>query len=287
LEWWQAVVLGLVEGVTEYLPVSSTGHLILTSALLGLARPDRAAALAAFEIVIQGGAILAVLGLYWRRVVQMGAGVLGRDPRGRRLLVNLVVGFLPAGLLGPLLDGAIERHLFAAGPVLAALLVGGAWMIWLDRRHAPESGAGLEDLDWRHALGIGLLQCAAMWPGTSRSMMTIAGGMILGLRAADAAEFSFLLGLPTLGGACAFKLAKNLLEAAHTGTPNLFEQLGPAPVALGLAVAALSAALAVRWLVAFLRRQGLAPFGWYRIALAVILGAALLGGVVELRGGGS
>ena len=278
------MVLGLVEGITEYLPVSSTGHLILTSALLGLDAPHHQAALAAFEIVIQGGAILAVVGLYWRRVLQMWAGVLGRDRIGLQLLANLVVAFLPAGLLGPLLDGPIERHLFAAGPVLAALLLGGVWMIWLDRRHQPDVGGPLDGLGWRKALGIGLFQCAAMWPGTSRSMMTIAGGMILGLRASQAAEFSFLLGLPTLGGACLFKLAKNLLTASRAGTPNLFEQLGAAPVALGLAVAALSAALAVRWLVGFLGRRGLAPFGWYRIALALLLGAALLSGALELPG---
>ncbi|MFI5320107.1 MAG: undecaprenyl-diphosphate phosphatase [Myxococcota bacterium] len=284
LEWWQAVVLGVVEGVTEYLPVSSTGHLILTSSLLGLDRPDRAGALAAFEVVVQGGAILAVLGLYWRRVLQMGAGLIGHDPGGRRLLVNLAVGFLPAAVLGPLLDDPIERHLFAAGPVLAALVVGGVWMIWLDRRRAPEVGAPLEALGWRQALSIGLFQCAALWPGTSRSMMAIAGGTILGLRASDAAEFSFLLGLPTLGGACAFKLVKNLLAAERTGTPNLFEQLGAAPVAIGIVVAALSAAFAVRWLVAFLKRHGLAPFGWYRIALALLFGALLLSGVVELPG---
>jgi undecaprenyl-diphosphatase len=285
LEWWQAVVLGLVEGVTEYLPVSSTGHLILASSLLGLDHPDRAASLAAFEVVIQGGAIMAVLGLYWRRVLQMGAGLLGRDPGGLSLLGNLVAGFLPAAVLGPLLDEPIERHLFSAMPVLAALLVGGVWMIWLDRRRAPEAGAPLEELGWRQALAIGLFQCAALWPGTSRSMMAIAGGTILGLRASDAAEFSFLLGVPTLGGACALKLVKNLLAAERTGAPNLFEQLGPAPVVLGLAVATVSAALAVRWLVAFLKRHGLAPFGWYRIALALLFGAALLGGLVALPGG--
>jgi undecaprenyl-diphosphatase len=282
LDWWHAVVLGLVEGITEYLPISSTGHLILTSSLLGLHTPEQGAAVAAFEIVIQGGAILAVLGLYWRRVLQMGAGALGRDPLGRRLLGNLALAFLPAGLLGPLLDDPIEEHLFHAAPVLAALFLGGVWMIWLDRRRAPAAGAPLDALGWRQALGIGLFQCAAMWPGTSRSMMTIAGGVLLGLRARDAAEFSFLLGVPTLGGACAYKLAKNLLAASSAGTPNLFEQLGAAPVALGIAVAALSAAVAVRWLVAFLQRHGLAPFGWYRIALALVLGGALWSGALEL-----
>jgi undecaprenyl-diphosphatase len=282
MEWWQAALLGLVEGITEFLPVSSTGHLILTSALLGLHTPEQAEAVAAFEIVIQGGAILAVLGLYWRRVVQMGAGALGRDAAGLRLLANLALAFLPAAVLGPLLDDTIEAHLFHATPVLAALFAGGVWMIWLDRRRTPEAGASLDALGWRQALGIGLFQCAAMWPGTSRSMMTIAGGVLLGLRARDAAEFSFLLGVPTLGGACLYKLAKNLLAAQEAGTANLFEQLGPASVALGIAVAALSAAAAVRWLIAFLQRHGLAPFGWYRIALALALGAALWSGALQL-----
>jgi undecaprenyl-diphosphatase len=284
VEWWHAVVLGLVEGITEYLPISSTGHLILTSSLLGLTTPASRASVATFEIAIQGGAILAVLGLYWQRVVQMARGLAGRDAAGRRLFGQIALAFLPAAVFGFLLDDFIDEHLFHAVPVLAALFLGGVWMIWLDRRHAPGSGAALESLDWRRALGIGLFQCAAMWPGTSRSMMTIAGGILLGLRARDAAEFSFLLGVPTLGAACGYKLLKNLLASAHGGAPNLFEQLGVAPVALGFAVAAISAALAVRWLVGFLQRRGLAPFGWYRVALSVVLAALAFTGLVSLDG---
>lgn len=278
MEWWQAVVLGLVEGITEYLPISSTGHLILTSTLLGLRTPENAEALAAFEIAIQGGAILAVLGLYRHRVPQAWNGLRGRDPVGRRLLVNLALAFLPAALLGPLLDDAIEAHLFRAPPVLAALLLGGIWMIWLGRR-GPAGARGVDDMDARTALLIGLFQCVAMWPGTSRSMMTIAGGVLLGLRPREAAEFSFLLGVPTLGAACAYKLARNLLGDG----PNLFEQLGVAPVAIGFAVAALAAVVAVRWLVGFLGRHGLAPFGWYRIALAIVLGFLFWSGAIALQ----
>jgi undecaprenyl-diphosphatase len=279
MEWWQAVVLGLVEGITEYLPISSTGHLILASSLLGLRTPENAEALATFEIAIQGGAILAVLGLYRHRVPQTWSGLRGRDPVGRRLLVNLVLAFLPAALLGPLLDDRIESHLFHATPVLAALFLGGLWMIWLGRR-GPSGERTIESMDARMALLIGLFQCVAMWPGTSRSMMTIAGGVLLGLRPRDAAEFSFLLGVPTLGAACAYKLTGNLLGDG----PNLFEQLGAAPVAIGFAVAAVSAAFAVRWLVGFLGRHGLAPFGWYRLALATALGALAFGGHVDLGG---
>jgi undecaprenyl-diphosphatase len=282
MEWWQAALLGLVEGITEYLPISSTGHLILTSSLLGLDQPDQKAAIHSFEIVIQGGAILAVLGLYAQRVAQMVRGLFGRDPAGLRLLLHIALAFVPAALLGPLLDDAIEEHLFHPVPVLAALFAGGLWMIWLDRARTPAQGAGLESLTARSVLAIGLFQCAAMWPGTSRSMMTIAGGVLLGLRAGSAAEFSFLIGVPTLGAACGYKLLKNLLESAHTGTPNLFEVLGVGACAIGFGVAALSAALAVRWLVGFLERHGLSPFGWYRIALSVVLGGLLFSGAVAL-----
>jgi undecaprenyl-diphosphatase len=285
MESWQAALLGLVEGITEYLPVSSTGHLILAVALLGLDAPEYAEAVDAFIIVIQGGAIAAVAGLYRQRVAAMLRGLLGRDAAGRRLLVNLAVAFAPAALLGPLLDDAIEAHLFRPAPVLAALFLGGVWMIWLDRRTARSASPpalALDALGWRQALAIGLFQCAAMWPGTSRSMVTIAGGVMLGLRPRDAAEFSFLLGLPTLGAACLYKLAGNLAAAARDGGPNLFEALGPGAVALGFAVAALSAALAVRWLVAFLNRHGLAAFGWYRIALAGVLALLLWSGALEL-----
>ncbi len=284
MEWWHAVVLGLVEGITEYLPISSTGHLILTSSLLGLTTPASRESVATFEIAIQGGAILAVLGLYWQRVVQMARGIAGRDAAGRRLFGHIALAFLPAAVFGFLLDDFIEEHLFHAIPVLAALFLGGVWMIWLDRSHEPERGGAIDSIEWRRALAIGLFQCAAMWPGTSRSMMTIAGGILLGLRARDAAEFSFLLGVPTLGAACAYKLLKNFMTSAQSGAPNLFEQLGVASVAIGFAVAAISAALAVRWLVGFLQHHGLAPFGWYRVALSVVLAALAFSGVVSLEG---
>lgn len=289
-----AIVLGLVEGITEYLPISSTGHLIIASNLLGLTKDEASKrAVDAFNIVIQGGAILAVMGLYFPRVLMMIRGLLGKDRSGLRLLTNLVIAFLPAAILGPLLDDMIERHLFSPVPVLAALLLGGVWMIWLGRRAAKRKGGAataeqdaaaltIDTMTWRHALAIGLFQCVAMWPGTSRSMMTIAGGTMLGLKPKEAAEFSFLLGLPTLGAACVYKLTKNLKQAHDTGTPNLFEQLGAVNTALGLIVAAVSAALAIRWLVGFLTRHGLSAFGWYRVGLAVALGALAAAGIVNI-----
>lgn len=285
----QAIILGLVEGVTEFLPVSSTGHLILASSLLGLHEDEASKrAVDAFNIVIQGGAILAVAGLYFPRIVQMLRGLIGKDAAGLRLLLNLVVAFIPAAALGLLLDDLIEAHLFHPIPVLAALALGGVWMIALHKR-SRRLAAGdeapaltIETMTARHALLIGLMQCVAMWPGTSRSMMTIAGGTMLGLRPKEAAEFSFLLGLPTLGAACLYKLAKNLYESNKVGEPNLFEALGGLNVALGVVVAMVSAAIAVKWLVSFLTRHGLGAFGWYRIALAVILGGLMALGVVQI-----
>ena len=279
-----AIILGLVEGLTEYIPVSSTGHLIIVSSLLGLDRdPETSSAVAAFNIVVQGGAILAVLGIFWPRVTSMIRGLLGRDQIGLRLVRNLFIAFLPAAVFGVLLDELIESALFHPWPVIAALALGGILLIimrrWQNaiyaRADAPEKEGGfieLDELSWQKALVIGLLQCVAMWPGTSRSMMTIVGGMFMGLRPRQAAEFSFLLGLPTLGGACVYKLMKNGSEIAS---------LGWAPVLVGIIVATIAAAFAVKWLVNYLASHGLAAFGWYRIGLAILLAVLSLAGVVQ------
>ncbi|MEO1007889.1 MAG: undecaprenyl-diphosphate phosphatase [Planctomycetota bacterium] len=285
MDLWQAIVLGLVEGITEYLPVSSTGHLILASGLMGLDTPENKSAVDAFNIVIQGGAILAVLGLYRERVWQMLRGLLGRDRAGLRLAINILIAFLPAVALGLLFEELIDRYLFHATPVLIALAIGGVYMIVLDRklvapRRKADAGRTIEELTPLRALVIGLMQCVAMVPGTSRSMMTITGGVVVGLKPKDAAEFSFLLGLPTLGGACVYKLAKDL----RGDESSMLEQLGWVNLAAGIAVATVSAALAVKWLVGFLNTHGLAVFGWYRIALAGALLAAVLGGLVQIGG---
>ncbi len=275
----QALILGLVEGVTEFLPISSTGHLILAQWLLGL---EGNQAVNDFNIIVQGGAILAVLGLYWSSVVRMVRGLLGRDAGGRRLALNTCIAFLPAACIGVVLDNWIEAHLFHPGPVIGALVAGGIVLIligpWqrrllhLDRETAGGSWTELENLTWKQAFVIGLLQCLAMWPGTSRSMVTIVGGMLVGLKPKHAAEFSFILGLPTLGGACVYKLAKHM----RGGFPQFVDQLGgPLVMLLGLAIACISAAIAIRWLVAFLNRHGLSVFGWYRIALGGILAIAI------------
>lgn len=299
MNWWQAAILGLVEGITEYLPISSTGHLVIASGLLGLQDVDDAArreAVKSFEIVIQGGAILAVIGLYWPRFLQMTLGILGRDPAGRRLLINLLIAFVPFMVVAKLAHEWVKTHLMHTGPVAAALVVGGIYMIvfeaWISRRDAArqERGevverGGLESLTPAKAALIGLMQCVALIPGTSRSMMTITGGILGGLRPAAAAEFSFLLGLPTLTAATAYSLYKNLAEAKPTadGTSgDMFTQLGAGPIAVGMLVAAVSAAVAVKWLVAFLNTHGLTAFGWYRIVLGVCLLGLALGGIITV-----
>ncbi len=281
-----AIILGLVEGITEYLPVSSTGHLIIAAWLLGLSEdPARKPSIDAFNIIIQGGAILAVLGLYWSRVRAMLRGLVGRDAAGRALFLKLVIAFLPAAILGLLLDDLIEERLFRPVPVLIALGGGGLlllvlapWIRTLTAREANERD-DFSNLPYRAALAIGFMQAIAMWPGTSRSMVTILGGILFGLSPRRAAEFSFLLGLPTLGGACVYKLLK-----AGKDDPSAFLASlgGPVPVAVGILVAALSAALAVKWLVGYLSRGGFAAFGWWRVAIAALLGAAIFSGQMKL-----
>lgn len=291
LEIWQAVVLGVVEGITEYLPISSTGHLILASAFMGLGvTPEQQRAVDDFNIVIQGGAIAAVVGLYWPSLLRMGRGLLGRDEAGLRLLFNLFLAFLPAAAIGLILKDPIEYFLFRPVPVLLALGLGGIYMMIADLRaqgrlglpHKSGCEPGMFDLKPAQALFIGFLQCIAMWPGISRSMMTITGGIWCGMRPRQAAEFSFLLGLPTLLAATLYKLAKNLHHANTNGTPHMFEQLGYLPCLVGIVVAAASAAVAVRWLVSFLNRHGLTPFGWYRLALCFVVAGMVFSGKVKI-----
>lgn len=293
----QAAVLGLVEGITEYLPVSSTGHLIIASDLMKLGQtPESARAIDSFNIVIQGGAILAVAGLYFPRFVAMLAGLIGKNAAGLRLFINLIIAFMPAAIVGLLVHDWIEERLMSTGPVAAALIVGGVFMIVVDRmvigprRRAQAQGVAdasvigmeLDQLRPAQALGIGLMQLFALVPGTSRSMMTIVGGVMVGLRPAAAAEFSFLLGMPTLLAATMLALFKDLKHARDMGGQNLFEVLGVLPVVVGIVVAAVSAAIAVKWLVGFLNRHGLAPFGVYRIAIGALLVALAAMGLVTV-----
>jgi undecaprenyl-diphosphatase len=262
----EALILGLIEGITEYLPVSSTGHLLIAQRLMGI--PDDASA-NAFAIAIQAGAIVAVLGIYRKRATQMVLGLTGRDAAGLHLVLCLVVAFIPAAVIGGLFDDDIERLLFGVKPIIAAWVVGAFVILalsrWTDRHR---EGLGLEDLTWRMALIIGLLQCLAMWPGTSRSLVTILGGLAVGLSLAAAVEFAFLLGVITLGAATAYTALKH--------GDVLLASYGPAVLIAGFGMAWLSAALAVKWMVAWLNRRGLAIFAWWRLAAAALAAVILL-----------
>ncbi|MFM8981243.1 MAG: undecaprenyl-diphosphate phosphatase [Planctomycetia bacterium] len=280
LEVWQALVLGVVEGLTEFLPVSSTGHLLLAQRALGLPSSQ---AMADFVVLVQPGAILAVLGIYRARLVQLLAGALGRDRAGLRLLGQLLLAFLPAAALGLFAERAIERHLYGLWPITAAWALGGVALLALARlpqaQPVPEGAAGLpgrralHELGWRGALVVGAFQCAALLPGTSRSLATLVGGLVAGLSLAAAVEFSFLLGVLTLAAAAGWKCLSR--------GPAMWEGIGLPALAVGVLAAALSAALSVAFLLAWVRRHGLGAFGIYRLLLAVAVAALLLAGVLH------
>ena len=289
-----AVVLGLVEGITEFLPISSSGHLIIANHLLGLESEkqltDRAGSplwhkvptkekpegvpltvkLAAdtYTVIIQVGAIAAVLLLYWRQVLAMLVGLLGRSSSGFRLLRNVVLATIPVVVIGLPSHGFIDRHLFSVWTVIGAQVFGALVMLWAERWRRANSGIGFSkgdpsDLTPQKSVGGGFAQCLALWPGMSRSMVTIVGGYLSGLNPAKAAEFSFLIGLPTLAGAAG-------LKAVQSG-PAMIEVFGWGNMLLGCLVAAISALIAVKFLVHFLTRHGLALFAYYRLLLAVVL----------------
>lgn len=286
-----AVVLGVVEGFTEYLPVSSTGHLILANAFLKLENEEPLLdangeviydqnfepytlkrAVDAYAIIIQFGAILAVVFLYWSYILKIMFGLLGRNPEGLRLARNLIVAFLPAVIVGLSIHKTIEANLFGVGPVIIALAVGAVLMLIVQKLYGRRSRSTsyfprMEDMTVKQSLIVGILQCVAMWPGTSRSMMTILGGYIAGLKPADAAKFSFLLGLITLSAASGFKVYSDggaILKGISTG-----------PLVLGVAVSFVCAAVSIKWMVGFLSKHGLAPFAWYRLIIAGVLSAML------------
>ncbi len=281
MEWWQAIVLGLVEGLTEYLPVSSTGHVILAQRAMGIEHDPAANA---YAICIQAGAILAVLGLYRRRVKQVARGSLGamglirEDAEGVRLGRNIIAAFIPAAIIGLLLDRWIEETLFGLWPIVAAWFVGGVAILltaWWRKRQMSEAvvGVALDAMTWRMALIVGLIQCFAMWPGVSRSLVTIVGGVLVGLSLVAAVEFSFLLGVLTLLAATVYK--------AQTAGPEMYREYGVWPMVIGSVAAWLSAVVAVRWMVAYLKRHGLRVFGYYRIALAVVVACLIWMGVMS------
>lgn len=267
MDIWQALILGLVEGLTEYLPVSSTGHLLIAQRFMGI---EAGKASNAYAIAIQAGAILAVLGLYRSRVSQMALGLLGRDHVGLKLGVALVAAFLPAAILGVALDDVIERFLFGPWPVVAAWAAGGVLLLAIGAHLRGRGGKDLECLTWRMAVVVGLAQCVAMWPGVSRSLATILGGLAAGLALPAAVEFSFLLGVITLTAATAYK-------AVQSGG-EMLAAYGPVTLAVGCVAAWVSAVLAVRWMVSWLNTRGLGIFAWWRLAAAGVVATLLLVG---------
>jgi undecaprenyl-diphosphatase len=273
MELWQALVLGLIEGLTEYLPVSSTGHLLIAQRALGLP-PSEAAN--AYAIVIQAGAIVAVLGLYRRRVGDVILGVLGRSEGGRKLLVALIVAFVPAAVIGFLFDKPIERALFGPWPIVAAWAIGGILLLILAPKIRARPGYPLEQLRPGAAVWVGLAQCAALWPGVSRSLATILGGIAVGLALSSAVEFSFLLGLLTLGAATAYKALSSGKLLLHT--------YGVPPLVVGFVSAWIAAVLSVRWMVDWLNRRGLGVFGWWRLIAAALVAIWLLRSPVPAPG---
>ncbi len=279
----QAVVLGIVEGLTEYLPVSSTGHLLMAEKIMGIGEDPSLSpaqqekikeASDAYTICIQIGAILAVLWLYFGRIKQIFLGVLGKDPRGRSLLINIIVGFLPAAVLGLLFNKLIKSYLFGPWPVIAAWLVGGIAILIVSRRNRAKGGQTrqgclLDDMSWKMALLIGFAQCIAMWPGVSRSLATIVGALLVGTSMAAAVEFSFLLGMVTLSAATAYDLLKHGSLMLQT-----FDHMS---LLIGVVVAFIAAVISVKWMVSYLSRHGLEIFGYYRVIIAIAAGLFLTG----------
>ena len=273
MQWWQALILGVVEGLTEFVPVSSTGHLILTGAWMGLGdTAAQKAAVDAFEIVIQAGAWLACVLYYapwlWTRL----SGVMSQDPaqraRGQRLVLNLGVAFVPVVIVGLLFRKAIKAVLFGVTPVAVALAAGGALMLVADKLERPDACDDLDRLTWRQSLVVGLSQCAALIPGTSRSMSTIIGGLAAGLTTKAAADFSFLLAIPVLGAATAYELLKEWhVMSAH---------IGATAIIVGLVTSFIVGWASIAGFLRVLARLGLAPFGAYRLVLAGVVWWAFL-----------
>ena len=260
----KAVIMGVVEGLTEFLPVSSTGHLILAGSLIGFTDETIKSA-KLFDIVIQAGAIVAVVIVYWQRLRETLAGLRGNDPRQRRFVMNVLIGFLPAAVIGVLFSKAIKAHLFTPAVVATTFILGGIIILWAEKRAAADATVrigNVDDMSPMDALKVGLAQSLALVPGTSRSGATIIGGMLFGLSRKAATDFSFFLAIPTLIGASLYSLwkARDTLSAADV--PVLI---------VGTVVSFLVAWVVVRWLLRFIATHSFVPFAWYRIAFGIVI----------------
>ena len=266
----KAAIMGIVEGITEFLPISSTGHLILAGALLGF--DDEKAKV--FDIAIQTGAIVAVILVYWQRLRETVMTLPTRE-QSRRFVLNVAIAFVPAALLGLLLGKAIKAHLFTPQVVASTFIIGGVLILWAERWHARTPNAvrvtSVDEMSALDAIKVGLVQCLAMIPGTSRSGATIIGGMFLGLSRRAATDFSFYLAIPTLIGAGAYSLYKERGLLSLADLPMF---------AVGLLFAFVSAWLCIRWLLRYVATHSFVPFAWYRIVFgAVVLVTAHMGWV--------
>jgi undecaprenyl-diphosphatase len=262
----KAALMGIVEGLTEFLPISSTGHLILAGSLLHFDQAAGADKAKVFDIAIQTGAIFAVILVYWQRLVDTVKG-LGSNARAQRFALNVVVGFLPAVVLGLLFGKVIKAHLFTPQVVATTFILGGLIILWAEKRGASASAVAprvqsVDEMTVLDALKVGTAQCLALVPGTSRSGASIIGGMLMGMSRQSATEFSFFLGIPTLIGAGVYSLYKERALLSVADAP-LF--------GVGLLLSFLSAWLCVRWLLRYVSSHTFTPFAWYRIAFGVLI----------------
>jgi undecaprenyl-diphosphatase len=273
MDWFlflKALILGIVEGLTEFLPISSTGHLILVSDLLDF--NDEKGKV--FTIVIQLGAILAVC---WEYRVKIGSVMsdIGSRQDANRFVLNLFIAFLPAAVLGLLFIKTIKQYLFHPVPVAMAFIIGGILILWAERRKHIVEVERVEDMDWKHALKVGLMQCLALIPGTSRSGATIIGGLFFGLSRKAATEFSFFLAIPVMFAATFYDLYKHR-DILHFGDAAVF--------AIGFIASFVSALLAVRGLLRFISHHDFTVFAWYRIAFGIIVLITAYSGMVKWSG---
>jgi undecaprenyl-diphosphatase len=283
--WWllvKAALMGIVEGLTEFLPISSTGHLILAGSLLDFTGDK----VKVFEIAIQTGAMFAVIWEYRERLWRTVTGIT-HDAQAQRFAANVAIAFMPAVVLGLAFGGLVKAHLFYPVPVATAFIVGGFIILWVERRHRRAFGERdlegkrlarvetVDDMRAGDALKVGLVQCLALIPGTSRSGATIIGAMLFGFSRKAATEFSFYLGIPTLMGAGAYSVWKQRAQLSMADLPMF---------AVGLVFAFFSAWLCIRWLIRYVSTHDFVPFAWYRIVFGAIVLLTAWGGVVDWRG---
>jgi undecaprenyl-diphosphatase len=269
--WVKAAIMGIVEGLTEFLPISSTGHLILTASLLDFSGDIGKEKLNVFEIAIQTGAIFAVILVYWQKLRDTVVN-LPSSRNAQKFALNVAIGFVPAVVLGLLFGKAVKEHLFTPQVVATTFILGGFVILWAERRQAKVRIHEVDDMSPMDALKVGLVQCLALVPGTSRSGATIIGGMLLGLSRKAAIDFSFFLGIPTLIGAGAYSLLKERDRMS----------MGDMPVfMIGLVFSFIAAWLCVRWLLRFISTHDFVPFAWYRIVFGIIVLATWYTGTVH------